>query len=671
MTGEGTLPPPVDPGDQAAQQAQDPAMRFAGSLSPEVSADLQATMHRVAGAKSPNPNDVAALDRLAGSIHAKEVYLASGDQQGDEIVMEPETAYSRTITSPDGEQLVEEVDPAVGKALVDYSTWRQKGKEPAAPQQASSRRPAATARRSRPAGKEHAPLTPDEKKIDELLKAMHPGEGKSRTISPADKARLDTLAESVERTETTDDRGDVRYSYVRVETQPDGTVVRTPIQKNLGARLYGHNVAAKNAKGRTSAEKPQPPQSPPRPPQPPTPDETAPEPPIETPDPESADDILDRLEQRLGLKGPRLEIRYGLAETQVLGPDAVLLQQHKLRRPIIRNTKGEPIGYGPVQANHIFGAFNSLQTGTKSSRSSARAAEESARLFLDERQPRTLEEAFGNMQEAMQWASCATGRHGERNNAEGVIGQLLEFDGKQYLIAARSGDGSMAIYRDGIVADAFDGTDIPVRFSRSDMDAEFVVRQLSPGDKVMVVSAGMFGDGDVPRHGLEDIFAMDDLNEASQQVLTRYGLEHVGTANFRQKAALMIEVGDVSQRTEEENVAFEPAGSMVFPRPGADRGFLTNEQLLGFEDDHTRGERRKQPPTRAERGRSAARLALSQLVTWHPVRAITWPGKELKAAKQAKTRERHASVLPGADKPRTIPKGTPRWLTEELNRRGL
>jgi len=202
------------------------------------------------------------------------------------------------------------------------------------------------------------------------------------------------------------------------------------------------------------------------------------------------------------------------------------------------------------------------------------------------------------------------------------------------------------------------------------MDAEIVIRQLSPGDKVMVVSAGMFEDGHVPRHGLEDIFEMKDLDRASAEVLDRYGRVHEGTAQFRQKAALMVEVGDISQRTEDENVPIVPAGSVGFPRPGADRGLLTDGQLRSFEGDHGYGERRDQPPSRVVRARRAARIALQQLITGHPVRAVDWPKKELKAAKQRTGRARHHSVLPGSSKPSATPRETPSWLRTELRRRG-
>lgn len=667
MTGEGTIPLP-----------QDPSELFAGPLTPDAAVQVEATMHRVAGSTVPDPNDLVALDALAGTVHAEEVFVDSGQATGDEVVLEAQTVYSRTTTGTDGKPHVEEIDPMVGKALADYVQWRQGGVEAESSPQDSPSWAAAPKPQTNTAGKEHLPLTPEEEQIDALLRAMHPGKGNPRTISLADKARLDELAESVERTETPDGKGGVDYGYERVEKQPDGAVVRTPLQKGLGARLYGHNKAAQAAKERAASKKSQPPHTPPKPHQPPV-EEEEPGPEDDSNDtnpPESAEEILHRLERNLGLGGetdqekPTVDIKYGLAETRQRCNDAVLLKQHLLRRPLMTGPNGSTIRTSNVQVNHLFGAFNTLPTATKSGRSPAPAAEEAVRLYLDEREPHSLDEAVQNMWGAMDWASRSTARHGERNNAEATVGHVIEVDGKQYLIAARSGNGCMAISRGEVFADVFDGEDIAQRQSHPERDTEVVVRELQPGDKILMGSAGIFRDGDIPRRGMRDLFELENPQRAAEAFLARFGLEGHDSNDFREKVATMVVVGDVSQLDPNAQLPLTPIGPAIFDRPEMGRGLLTDEQLGDFGREDIDGGERRQAPTRAERGRSAARLALQQLITGHPVRAVDWPKKELQADRQARQRSRHASVLPGSSKPSTAPRGVPQWVLDEITRRG-
>jgi hypothetical protein len=213
-----------------------------------------------------------------------------------------------------------------------------------------------------------------------------------------------------------------------------------------------------------------------------------------------------------------------------------------------------------------------------------------------------------------------------------------------------------AVYRDGTLADAFEGDDLVAHVTRN--GHEIAVRALERGDKILITSAGIFGDGDVPRddaatrrysrHNVslrEILEAEDDPREAAQRFIEEYGQEgrnpDTGAPgrNFREKAAVVIQVGQPDPfATNAERLT--PAGS------GSTNPSLRGPGLL-------------RPTHRADQ---EASIAAGQEVVGAYIeddedvalrglgRAVHWlRDKRARAARnQATKRSRHASVLPGA-----------------------
>lgn len=512
--GEGTTLPP-----------QDPSELFAGPLTPDAALQVEETMHRVAGSTVPDPSDLAALDALAGTVHAEEVFVGSGQATGDEVVLEAQTVYSRTTTGTDGKPHVEEIDPMVGKALADYVQWRQGGVGAESSPQDSPSWAAAPKPQTNTAGKEHLPLTPEEEQIDALLKAMHPGKGSPRTISPEDKARLDKLAESVERTETPDGNGGVNYSYERVEKQPDGAVVRTPLQKGLGARLYGHNKAAKAAKKHADDQAAQQPKNPPTPSPTPagrrsgdTPDSTRPsrqrqqnQPPRTTPQQAAA--TLKRLEKasraetvhsllaayrmgnlppRTGRTAERLGVCSGGAQRERIDRGR---QSDEL---LIHNGSGlYAIASGiPGAAEHRTGQTSNLSQ----SASEAIAILEEIADFLPE--PTSPDEARWQMEDIMEIIrEELPQRTSETNDAMITIARVVEFSGRRFLMTVQAGTNEVALYSNGIRrtlskqqgARGFYTHSLGRGVASKDV---YTFDEMFDGDRVLIASDGIVGSND-------------------------------------------------------------------------------------------------------------------------------------------------------------------------------
>ncbi|QQS69085.1 hypothetical protein IPP75_04130 [Candidatus Saccharibacteria bacterium] len=313
---------------------------------------------------------------------------------------------------------------------------------------------------------------------------------------------------------------------------------------------------------------------------------------------------------------------------------------------------------GADDARGIYSAYNLLKNAdVRSGRSPAEAAQQRARLYLENQpQPRTIEDAMTQLHEAMQRSANATALHGERNDAEGVLTRIIEVNGKPHLVAARAGHGMAAVYRDGTLADAFEGDDLVAHVTRN--GHEIAVRALERGDKILITSAGIFGDGDVPRDdaatrrysennvSIRDILETEgDPREAAQRFIEEYGQEgrnpDTGAPgrNFREKAAVVIQVGQPDPfATNAERLT--PAG------PGSTNPALRGPGLL-------RPTHRADQEASLEAGQEVvgayieddedvALRGLGKAVHWlRDKRART-------ARKQATKRSRHASVLPGA-----------------------
>ncbi len=267
MTGPGeSTPPQIDPTDQAAL-AMSPDSRFDGPLTPELVADLQGTMDRVAhGAKTGNqaPSDLTALDRLAAGVTSETVYVEDPAASGgsNETVMVPETYYSRTVKGPDGESRTEDIDPKIGKALEDYAASRRPQDTPPKPDPHSDRPPVTHSTPTPPAGSRRAapdrttrtsaretgaPADDGYDRVRDMLNRRHPGKGKRSTLSPEEALELDEVAANVIATEITTSSGAKYTEYTLVGKDASGKTTETPLPKDVGARLHGHNEAGKKA----------------------------------------------------------------------------------------------------------------------------------------------------------------------------------------------------------------------------------------------------------------------------------------------------------------------------------------------------------------------------------------------------------------------------------------
>ncbi|QQS18993.1 hypothetical protein IPL68_02990 [Candidatus Saccharibacteria bacterium] len=313
---------------------------------------------------------------------------------------------------------------------------------------------------------------------------------------------------------------------------------------------------------------------------------------------------------------------------------------------------------GADDARGIYSAYNVRKIPQVSSqRSPAKAAQQRARLFLENQpQPRDLEQAVNQMHDAMAHSSEATDLYGNRNDAEGVLTRIVEVNGEPYLVAARAGDGMAAVYRDGRLADAFEGVDLVSHVNRE--GHEIAVRKLERGDKILIASAGIFGNGDVPRDdaatrayslnnvSIRDILgAEDDPRVAAQRFLDEYGQAgrnaQTGAQgrNFREKVAIVIQVGQPDPFARERE-RLDPVGPGIY-------------------DPLERGPGLLQPAQVAEQ-QASLRLggeALGEYIEYDEAvalkglgRAVHWlqDRRSRQAEKKANYRGPHASVLPGA-----------------------
>lgn len=479
--GEGT-PPPIDPTDQAAP-AISPDELFKGPMTPEAVTKLQDTMDRVAkGAETGNqePGDIAALDSLAASVKSKTVHVedVTAKPGSGHIVMKPVTSYFRTVKGPDGESRTEDIDPKIGKALEDYAASRRPQDTPPKPDPHSDRPPVTHSTPTPPAGSRRtAPgrttRTPGREtgatagdgydRVRDMLDRRHPGEGKSSTPSLGEKQELDEIAANVIATKKTTPSGATYTEYTLVGKDASGKTTETPLPKDVGARLHGHNNAANKAAAKRAREQTK---------------------------PDASEPKQDQPDTQVSKKTPESR-----------------KPTHKLRAFAKENTpRGED---QHINGNDLYAVFGAVSAGANAQKATRKAKQAIGEYYaLEVEPPKSRAEAAARMEAAFVYAQEALPRDGSGGVASASVAKVEHIDGKDYLITGGIGNSPIMLWRDGQLVPVGElqeyGGHTPYRGTMADglghpdhvhgKDGGFYSIELQPGDMVLLASGGTLSD---------------------------------------------------------------------------------------------------------------------------------------------------------------------------------
>lgn len=530
--GEG-IPPAIDPTDQAGPIV-DPADRFAGSFTPELVDELQATMFRVAnGARTgaQSLDDLAALDKLAAGVRTETVYVdASSSAAGSDVIpMGERTLFFRTTTGQDGKPREEELNPTVGQALLDYMRQRRPqdntetgGSTPSgwtAPKPVGTEPPRGTARTGsgRPTNsKKHASPTgsgnpkpstsgasaPETKTsgdgydgVRDLLTRRHPGKGKPSLLTREEEGALDALAGCVTKTEKTAPSGAPYAEYTLVEKDASGKKTETVLPKDVGARLYGHNEAGKKASEAAASRSRKRGVAPESPDDAVSSPEAAPKPPrVSLADllgqyrrgelsAQSKESIAQRLCVNSG-EAKRSKIYCENQSDELLRDDRSGLYAiaSGIDHPAARRNGGHP-PYPRESADAAIGILEELSN------------------ILPE--PTTYEEAQLQMQEMMQILrdEVPLRTRNDMSDAMVTIGRVIQLEGRRFFMTVQAGTNEVSMYSNGVrrTISKQQGARGSFTHSLARGDAsrdEITCDEVLAGDRLLMASDGIIGSND-------------------------------------------------------------------------------------------------------------------------------------------------------------------------------